>query len=187
MERDGSSGSRPRGDPRVPARRCGIVPGTEPNSPVNPGLSEAESGSPVLGGDGVSHSNSSHFLLLQNWLTESAKLIAQSGQTVEWVTPLGLPIVQPYYRSRPTVVSVWCAGITHPFLCRVRSRERTAMLQAGSSSPAGRHQGGSACAGTSCRAWSGWVLLRKRCCSHPTQAAEARAHSLLPGAFPGLL
>lgn len=94
------------------------MPGTEPNSPVNPGLSEAESGSPVLGGDGVSHSNSSHFLLLQNWLTESAKLIAQSGQTVEWVTPLGLPIVQPYYRSRPTVVSVWCAGITHPFLCR---------------------------------------------------------------------
>ncbi|XP_009874804.1 PREDICTED: DNA-directed RNA polymerase, mitochondrial-like, partial [Apaloderma vittatum] len=44
---------------------------------------------------------------IQNWLTESAKLIAQSGQTVEWVTPLGLPIVQPYYRSRPVVVSIW--------------------------------------------------------------------------------
>ncbi|KFV49928.1 hypothetical protein N328_07832, partial [Gavia stellata] len=44
---------------------------------------------------------------IQNWLTESAKLIAQSGRTVEWVTPLGLPIVQPYYRSRPTVVSSW--------------------------------------------------------------------------------
>ncbi|KFP48361.1 hypothetical protein N323_03518, partial [Cathartes aura] len=43
---------------------------------------------------------------IQNWLTESAKLIAQSGQTVEWVTPLGLPIVQPYYRSRSTVVSI---------------------------------------------------------------------------------
>lgn len=43
---------------------------------------------------------------LKNWLTESAKLIAQSGRTVEWVTPLGLPIVQPYYRSRSTVVSV---------------------------------------------------------------------------------
>ncbi|XP_064030992.1 DNA-directed RNA polymerase, mitochondrial [Pogoniulus pusillus] len=41
---------------------------------------------------------------IQNWLTESAKLIAQSGQTVEWVTPLGLPIVQPYYRSKPTVL-----------------------------------------------------------------------------------
>lgn len=47
-------------------------------------------------------------ILPQNWLTESAKLIAQSGRTVEWVTPLGLPIVQPYYRSKPTVVSTWC-------------------------------------------------------------------------------
>ncbi|NXX51530.1 RPOM protein, partial [Tricholaema leucomelas] len=42
---------------------------------------------------------------IQNWLTESAKLIAQSGRTVEWVTPLGLPIVQPYYRSRSTVLA----------------------------------------------------------------------------------
>ncbi|XP_025938080.1 DNA-directed RNA polymerase, mitochondrial [Apteryx rowi] len=42
---------------------------------------------------------------IQNWLTESAKLIAQSGQTVEWVTPLGLPIVQPYYRARSTVLN----------------------------------------------------------------------------------
>ncbi|NXF95808.1 RPOM protein, partial [Eubucco bourcierii] len=42
---------------------------------------------------------------IQNWLTESAKLIAQSGRTVEWVTPLGLPIVQPYYRSKSTVLA----------------------------------------------------------------------------------
>ncbi|XP_054661624.1 DNA-directed RNA polymerase, mitochondrial isoform X1 [Grus americana] len=42
---------------------------------------------------------------IQSWLTESAKLIAQSGRTVEWVTPLGLPIVQPYYRSRSTVLN----------------------------------------------------------------------------------
>ncbi|XP_063213720.1 DNA-directed RNA polymerase, mitochondrial [Chroicocephalus ridibundus] len=42
---------------------------------------------------------------IQNWLTESAKLIAQSGRTVEWVTPLGLPIVQPYYRTRSTVLN----------------------------------------------------------------------------------
>ncbi|NWV14859.1 RPOM protein, partial [Ptilonorhynchus violaceus] len=41
---------------------------------------------------------------IQNWLTESAKLIAQSGRTVEWVTPLGLPIIQPYYRSTSTVL-----------------------------------------------------------------------------------
>ncbi|NXM23899.1 RPOM protein, partial [Oxyruncus cristatus] len=42
---------------------------------------------------------------IQNWLTESAKLISQSGRTVEWVTPLGLPIVQPYYRLKSTVLS----------------------------------------------------------------------------------
>ncbi|XP_055717833.1 DNA-directed RNA polymerase, mitochondrial [Salvelinus fontinalis] len=37
---------------------------------------------------------------IQDWLTESARLIAKSGSTVEWVTPLGLPIIQPYHRSR---------------------------------------------------------------------------------------
>uniref|UniRef100_A0A803VEN1 DNA-directed RNA polymerase n=1 Tax=Ficedula albicollis TaxID=59894 RepID=A0A803VEN1_FICAL len=41
----------------------------------------------------------------ENWLTESAKLIAQSGRTVEWVVSLGLPIMQPYYRSRSTVLN----------------------------------------------------------------------------------
>lgn len=37
---------------------------------------------------------------IQDWLTESARLIAKAGSTVEWVTPLGLPIVQPYHRIR---------------------------------------------------------------------------------------
>ncbi|NWZ96314.1 RPOM protein, partial [Nesospiza acunhae] len=49
---------------------------------------------------------------IQNWLTESAKLIAQSGRTVEWVTPLGLPIIQPYYRSRSTVVTPLCPALS---------------------------------------------------------------------------
>uniref|UniRef100_A0A667X041 DNA-directed RNA polymerase n=1 Tax=Myripristis murdjan TaxID=586833 RepID=A0A667X041_9TELE len=35
---------------------------------------------------------------IQDWLTESARLISKSGRTVEWVTPLGLPIIQPYHR-----------------------------------------------------------------------------------------
>lgn len=43
--------------------------------------------------------------VLQDWLTESAKLISKSGHTVEWVTPLGLPIIQPYHRVRNQVVS----------------------------------------------------------------------------------
>lgn len=42
---------------------------------------------------------------IQIWLTESARLIAKSGRTVEWVTPLGLPIVQPYHRSKSTVLN----------------------------------------------------------------------------------
>uniref|UniRef100_A0A4W6BYF6 DNA-directed RNA polymerase n=1 Tax=Lates calcarifer TaxID=8187 RepID=A0A4W6BYF6_LATCA len=43
---------------------------------------------------------------IQDWLTESARLISKSGHTVEWVTPLGLPIVQPYHRTRNQVVSL---------------------------------------------------------------------------------
>ncbi|KAJ8277301.1 hypothetical protein GJAV_G00073730 [Gymnothorax javanicus] len=41
---------------------------------------------------------------IQDWLTESAKLIAKSGNTVEWVTPLGLPIIQPYHRTKSQVL-----------------------------------------------------------------------------------
>ncbi|XP_024859792.1 DNA-directed RNA polymerase, mitochondrial isoform X2 [Kryptolebias marmoratus] len=41
---------------------------------------------------------------IQDWLTESARLISKSGHSVEWVTPLGLPIIQPYHRTRSKVV-----------------------------------------------------------------------------------
>ncbi|XP_041862582.1 DNA-directed RNA polymerase, mitochondrial isoform X2 [Melanotaenia boesemani] len=41
---------------------------------------------------------------IQDWLTESARLISKSGHTVEWVTPLGLPIIQPYHRKRSQVL-----------------------------------------------------------------------------------
>ncbi|XP_067824461.1 DNA-directed RNA polymerase, mitochondrial [Heptranchias perlo] len=41
---------------------------------------------------------------IQDWLAESARLIAKSGSSVEWVTPLGLPIVQPYHRTRTTLL-----------------------------------------------------------------------------------
>ncbi|KAM6921541.1 DNA-directed RNA polymerase, mitochondrial [Xenentodon cancila] len=37
---------------------------------------------------------------IQDWLTESARLISKSGHSVEWVTPLGLPVIQPYHRTR---------------------------------------------------------------------------------------
>ncbi|XP_044758322.1 DNA-directed RNA polymerase, mitochondrial [Coccinella septempunctata] len=38
---------------------------------------------------------------IQDWFTECAKLISSvAGQHIEWVTPLGLPIVQPYIKYR---------------------------------------------------------------------------------------
>ncbi|GJQ79965.1 hypothetical protein Trydic_g9443 [Trypoxylus dichotomus] len=40
---------------------------------------------------------------IQDWFTECARLISSvCGANVEWVTPLGLPIVQPYFRYKMT-------------------------------------------------------------------------------------
>ncbi|XP_051765316.1 DNA-directed RNA polymerase, mitochondrial isoform X1 [Ctenopharyngodon idella] len=54
---------------------------------------------------------------IQEWLTESARLIAKSGRTVEWVTPLGLPIVQPYHRIKnqtlKSSIQNLCINISH--------------------------------------------------------------------------
>ncbi|XP_069864625.1 DNA-directed RNA polymerase, mitochondrial [Dipodomys merriami] len=36
---------------------------------------------------------------IQHWLSESARLISQAGYAVEWVTPLGIPVVQPYHHD----------------------------------------------------------------------------------------
>lgn len=48
---------------------------------------------------------------IQDWFTESAKLISTvAGENVEWITPVGLPVVQPYNKnpydetSRPNVM-----------------------------------------------------------------------------------
>lgn len=38
---------------------------------------------------------------IQDWFTECARLISSvCGQNVEWVTPMGLPVVQPYFRYK---------------------------------------------------------------------------------------
>uniref|UniRef100_A0A1A8KXL0 DNA-directed RNA polymerase n=1 Tax=Nothobranchius kuhntae TaxID=321403 RepID=A0A1A8KXL0_NOTKU len=54
---------------------------------------------------------------IQDWLTESARLISKFGHTVEWVTPLGLPIIQPYHRKRHQVLKSTiqniCLEISH--------------------------------------------------------------------------
>ncbi|XP_004931824.1 DNA-directed RNA polymerase, mitochondrial [Bombyx mori] len=39
---------------------------------------------------------------IQDWFTDCAKVISGvCGESVEWVTSLGLPVVQPYYRRAP--------------------------------------------------------------------------------------
>ncbi|KAJ8767841.1 hypothetical protein K2173_020781 [Erythroxylum novogranatense] len=36
---------------------------------------------------------------IMSWLGDCAKIIASEDQPVRWTTPLGLPVVQPYYKS----------------------------------------------------------------------------------------
>ncbi|XP_048228185.1 DNA-directed RNA polymerase 3, chloroplastic [Ricinus communis] len=36
---------------------------------------------------------------IMGWLGDCAKVIASEDQPVQWTTPLGLPVVQPYYKS----------------------------------------------------------------------------------------
>ncbi|GAB1295302.1 DNA-directed RNA polymerase, mitochondrial [Apodemus speciosus] len=49
---------------------------------------------------------------IQHWLTESANLISHAGWPVEWVTPLGIPIIQPYHRESKVQVKGGIQSIT---------------------------------------------------------------------------
>ncbi|XP_075400141.1 DNA-directed RNA polymerase, mitochondrial [Tenrec ecaudatus] len=42
---------------------------------------------------------------IQHWLTESARLISHMGSAVEWVTPLGVPVIQPYHRASKLLIN----------------------------------------------------------------------------------
>lgn len=42
---------------------------------------------------------------IKSWLTQAARLVATTNQPMAWVTPLGLPVVQPYRRNASQVVS----------------------------------------------------------------------------------
>ncbi|XP_006898086.1 PREDICTED: DNA-directed RNA polymerase, mitochondrial [Elephantulus edwardii] len=42
---------------------------------------------------------------IQHWLTESARLISHMGSAVEWVTPLGIPVIQPYHRTSKLLIN----------------------------------------------------------------------------------
>lgn len=44
-------------------------------------------------------------LNLQDWLTDCAKTISvESSKCVEWETPLGLPVIQPYMKTKSVSV-----------------------------------------------------------------------------------
>nr|XP_013001009.1 LOW QUALITY PROTEIN: DNA-directed RNA polymerase, mitochondrial [Cavia porcellus] len=49
---------------------------------------------------------------IQHWLTQSARLISQAGSAVEWVTPLGIPIIQPYHRESKLVIRGGLQSVT---------------------------------------------------------------------------
>ncbi|XP_008592549.1 PREDICTED: DNA-directed RNA polymerase, mitochondrial [Galeopterus variegatus] len=49
---------------------------------------------------------------IQNWLTESARLISHVGSAVEWVTPLGIPVIQPYHQDSKFVVKGGIQSLT---------------------------------------------------------------------------
>nr|XP_044607567.1 DNA-directed RNA polymerase, mitochondrial isoform X1 [Equus asinus] len=49
---------------------------------------------------------------IQRWLTESARLIAHTGSAVEWVTPLGIPIIQPYHHDSKILINGGLQSLT---------------------------------------------------------------------------
>lgn len=50
---------------------------------------------------------------IKQWLAESAKAMSSMGQPVCWVTPLGLPCMQPYRREDPAVIIAGRLGQVH--------------------------------------------------------------------------
>ncbi|XP_039694948.1 DNA-directed RNA polymerase, mitochondrial isoform X2 [Pteropus medius] len=49
---------------------------------------------------------------IQRWLAESARLIARTGSAVEWVTPLGIPIIQPYHHDSKVLIGGGIQSLT---------------------------------------------------------------------------
>ncbi|XP_065918524.1 DNA-directed RNA polymerase, mitochondrial-like isoform X2 [Dysidea avara] len=41
---------------------------------------------------------------IQDWLSESARKIAKAGHPVQWTTPMGLPVIQPYHKDKQKYV-----------------------------------------------------------------------------------
>lgn len=113
---------------------------------------------------------------LQRWLAESARLIARTGSAVEWVTPLGIPIIQPYHQDSKVLV---CAALppAHPHPPSVRaSLTPPAFPHQPCRSAVGSRASPSAIAGTPVSECSGW------CC---TWVGAAGQRSQEPHLSPG--
>ena len=49
---------------------------------------------------------------IMEWLSLCASLVAQNGQPMSWITPLGLPVIQPYRKAQAYVVKTLLQDIT---------------------------------------------------------------------------
>jgi len=49
---------------------------------------------------------------IMNWLSTCASLVAQEGHVMSWVTPMGLPVMQPYRKSATQTVKTLMQSIT---------------------------------------------------------------------------
>lgn len=49
---------------------------------------------------------------IMKWLNECARRIAAAGHSVEWVTPLGLPVCTPSRLPGNMSTSFWSVGLT---------------------------------------------------------------------------
>lgn len=67
---------------------------------------------------------------IMQWLSECARMVAKEGKSMEWTTPLGLPVVQPYRRKTKqhvrTVLQRLVLVESHDDLPVMKQRQRTA-------------------------------------------------------------
>ena len=48
----------------------------------------------------------------KSWLTECARLISQQGHPVAWVSPIGIPAIQPYRQKRSRLIITALQSVT---------------------------------------------------------------------------
>lgn len=48
----------------------------------------------------------------KNWLADCARLISQQGHPVAWISPIGVPVTQPYRQKRPRTIVTTMQSIT---------------------------------------------------------------------------